>query len=100
VTKKQPAPDRSVMIGIAVRHAHPCRCGCSALRFDYHSVRSKKLIWRCLWCRQRRGAPTEAETEKVAAFCKLYGFVMQPLILHENGHVYVEHQYHDVEHLR
>jgi hypothetical protein len=88
-----------VMLGMTVRCVAPCGhrckpgrpiwCSCGIVKLDFYSTRSKKWIWRCLWCRNRRGVPTEIEIERVKEFCTRYGFIMQPLTLHEDGKVYV-----------
>jgi hypothetical protein len=52
-----------------------------------HSNASRILIWKCLWCRERRGQPTAHDVQRLTAFVELHGWNMQPLVLHEDGGV-------------
>jgi hypothetical protein len=85
---KPPAPDFTKIIGIAVQVVAPCRCGCGTVVFRHHSMRSRILIWKCLWCGKRKGKPNEDETKKVMAFVGIYGFTLRPLVLADDGRVY------------
>jgi hypothetical protein len=92
------SPTKKILLGITVRCVAPCGhhhrlrsniCGCGILLLNFHNVRSTKWIRRCLWCRNRRGIPTEAEIERIKSFCAVYDLTLYPLTLHENGDVYV-----------
>jgi hypothetical protein len=47
--------------GLDIVIADLCRCGCSLIRVHPYSVKSKIPIWKCVWCRKRRGKPTDVE---------------------------------------
>jgi hypothetical protein len=64
-------------------------CTCPKRRIDFHSIKSRKLILRCSWCRCRRGHPSETEIKRLRAFVAKYGFTARPIVLHENGDAYV-----------
>jgi len=49
------------------------------------------LIWRCIWCHGRRGRLDGDTINKLQQFVNRFGWVMWPLILHEDGGVYVAH---------
>jgi hypothetical protein len=56
------------IMGLDVRTAHPCRCGCTILRICPHSKVSDLLVWKCAWCKKRRGKVTDDEIEALVAF--------------------------------
>ena len=66
-------------MGLDVRTAHPCKCGCGTVRVCPHSKVSDLLIWKCGWCKKRRGKLTADEIEALAAFTDVYGWNQQPL---------------------
>jgi hypothetical protein len=78
-----------VIVGLDIVTVSLCRCGCPLLRVAPYSKRSTKLILRCVWCRSRRGAPSEAEIQKLEAFTKKFGWVARPLALADNGEILV-----------
>jgi hypothetical protein len=86
---KQPAPNFSKIIGIAIQVAWPCRCGCGTVVLRHHSIRSKKLILKCLWCGKRQGNPNDTEIDKVVKFVNIHGFTLRPLVLADDGGTYV-----------
>ena len=57
------------IMGLEVHTAFPCRCGCSILRICPHSKVSDALVFKCAWCRKRRGKPTDAEVEALDGVC-------------------------------
>jgi hypothetical protein len=72
------------IMALDVLTAHPCRCGCGILRVYPHSRVSSVLIWKCSWCKQRRGKLTDDEIEALVAFTDVYGWNQQPLRYDEN----------------
>jgi hypothetical protein len=89
--------DNALIMGLDIMVVSPCghrlktghHCACPTRRTALLSKRSQKLIWRCAWCRKRRGTPTEAEIEKLSNFVKLYGWQCRPLALADDGGICV-----------
>jgi hypothetical protein len=79
------------IIGLDIRRAWPCRCGCPLTRIAYHSIKSTKLILRCPWCRtrRRRGHPTKADVKALKDFVHKHGWNMRPIVIGEDGVAYV-----------
>jgi hypothetical protein len=77
------------IMGIDVVTPSPCRCRCTTLRITPYNKKSDKLIFKCAWCKSRKGKPTEAEVEKLESFVKQFGWQWRPLILADNGSIYV-----------
>jgi hypothetical protein len=73
------------IMGLDVRTAHPCHCGGGILRVCPHSKVSDVLIWKCSWCKKRRGKLTTDEIEALVAFTDKYGSNQQPLRFDENA---------------
>src|SRR5262245_63791289 len=71
--------------GLDVVVAVPCRCGCPLLRVHPYSVKSEIRIWKCVWCRKRRGRPTETELALMNAWLKEYGWTIEPLAFCDDG---------------
>lgn len=76
------------IVGLDVLWAWPCKCGCPKTRVHPYSKVSNVLIWKCSWCKKRRGKPTEDHISKLKAFATKFGWTMTPLIFHEDGNVY------------
>jgi len=73
------------VFGLEVVVADPCRCGCPLLRVHPHSTKSNIPIWKCLWCRARRGKPTAIELSLLNAWLKEYGYTLEPLAFCDDG---------------
>jgi hypothetical protein len=71
--------------GLDIVVADLCRCGSPLIRVHPHSVKSKLAIWKCVWCRKRRGRPTDTELALMKAWLKFYGWTIEPLVFHEDG---------------
>jgi hypothetical protein len=78
-----------MIVGLDILTVSLCRCSCSVLRIAPYSKRSSKLIFRCVGCRARRGAPSETEIAKLEAFVKRFGWSTRPLALSDNGEILV-----------
>jgi hypothetical protein len=81
--------DTAHIIGLDVLWAQPCFCGCPKTRVEPHSKVSDLLIWRCPWCKRRRGKVADCDANKLKAFAARFGWTMLPLIFHEDGGCYV-----------
>jgi hypothetical protein len=73
------------VFGLEVVVADPCRCGCPLISVHPHSTRSNIPIWRCVWCRKRRGKPTAIELALLNAWLKEYGYTLEPLCFCDDG---------------
>ena len=73
------------IFGLDIVVADPCRCGSPLLRVDRHSTKSEIKIWRCVWCRKRRGRPSETELALMGAWLKQYGHTLEPLCFPDTG---------------
>jgi hypothetical protein len=75
------------------QHRRPLQrwCQCRQVRVTPYSAKSRLLIWRCIWCHGRRGKLDGDTINKLQQFVNRFGWVMWPLILHEDGGVYVAH---------
>jgi hypothetical protein len=90
---KADAIDNTLIMGLDIIVVRPCGhclktghyCTCPMRRVGPFSKHSQKLVWKCVWCRKRRGALTEAEIEKLKSFTKLYGWQHRPLALTDDG---------------
>jgi hypothetical protein len=78
--------------GLGIVVADLCRCGCSVLRVHPYSVKSEIPIWKCLWCRKRRGRPTELELKLMKSWLREYGWTMEPLAFCEDGGIRFAHE--------
>ena len=74
--------------GIDVYVVTACRCGCALMRVHPHSVKSSIPIWKCGWCRKRKGRVTEEEIKILEDFLHRFGWIVEPLVFHDNGTVY------------
>jgi hypothetical protein len=71
--------------GLDIVVADLCRCGCPLLRVHPYSVKSEIPIWKCVWCRKRRGRPTETELALMKAWLREYGHTLEPLCFPDTG---------------
>jgi hypothetical protein len=78
-----------MIMGLDVCTPWPCKCGCLVVRVTPYSKVSPVLIWKCAWCKKRRGRPTEVDVQRLKAFVTSHGWNAQPLTLHEDGSVRV-----------
>jgi hypothetical protein len=76
-----------LIMGLDVRQAWPCCCGCLITRVAPYSKASPILIWKCAWCKKRRGRPAEIDVRRLKTFVGDYGWNAQPITLHEDGSV-------------
>jgi hypothetical protein len=90
--------DDAAIMGLDVVVVHPCGhrirklrlfCSYCVMRIAPHSKVSKILVWRCAWCGTRYGKVSTAEAERLKAFATKAGWCARPLVLHEDGGVYV-----------
>jgi hypothetical protein len=81
--------DNAAIVGLDIRQASACRCGCDVTRITLHSKRSSKLILRCPWCNTRRGWPSEAEVKALKVFVGCFGWNMRPIIIGDSGVAHV-----------
>jgi hypothetical protein len=90
--------DAAIIMGLDVVAVHPCGhrirqlrlyCSCGVVRIAPYSKVSKVLVWRCQRCKSRHGKVGAAEAERLKAFTAKAGWCARPLVLHENGGVYV-----------
>jgi hypothetical protein len=96
-TAKSPGANAGARIpddvfGLDIVVADLCRCGRSILRVDRYSKTSEIKIWRCCWCRKRRGRPTEHELKLMRVWIKKYGWTLEQLCLPDTGGVRLAHQ--------
>ena len=80
--------DLGKICGLDVVVVAPCRCGCPLVRVHPHSVKSRIPIWKCVWCRKRRDRPTNIQLRLLEDFVRQYGWLVEPLVFHEDGGVY------------
>ena len=78
--------------GVDVYFVTPCRCGCALRRVHPHSIKSNLPVWKCAWCRKRKGSVTEDQIELLEDFLHRFGWTMEPLVFYENGIVYAHCQ--------
>ena len=67
------------IFGLDIVVAYPCRCGWTLLRVHPYSVKSEIPIWKCVWCRKRRGRPSKTELALMKAWLREYGHTLEPL---------------------
>jgi hypothetical protein len=78
-------PTDQKLIGLDLRRANPCRCGCATTRVFPHSTKSNLLVWKCSWCKGRKGKVNDDEAAALAAFVSKFGWNLRPLVLNEDG---------------
>ena len=76
---------KDAIFGLDIVVADPCRCGSPLIRIAPYSMRSKIPIWRCVWCRKRRGQPTATEVALMEAWLRNYGHTLEPLCFPDTG---------------
>jgi hypothetical protein len=78
----------SAYCGVDLQVTSPCRCGCASWRVHPHSSRSDLPVWKCSWCRVRKGKLTEIEIKTIKNFVRLFGWPILPIIFCSDGFVY------------
>lgn len=78
-------PTNTTIVGLDLRRANPCACGCAMTRVFPHSSKSQLLVWKCSWCKTRKGKVSENEIAALSAFASRYGWHMQALVLGADG---------------
>ena len=78
---------RDDIFGLDIVVADLCRCRCPIIRVHPYSVKSDIPIWKCVWCKARRGRPTNTELALLRAWLREYGHTLEPLAFHDDGGV-------------
>ena len=72
-------PRHEAIMGLDVITALVCKCGGVIQQVCPHSKVSHQLVWKCSWCKKRKGKLTDDEIEALTAFIDKYGWNQQPL---------------------
>jgi hypothetical protein len=78
---------RETIAGFDVVVHNLCRCGSPLVRVCPHSTKSDIAIWRCIWCRKRRGKIAEAHIALLENYLIRFGWTLEPLIFPDTGGV-------------
>jgi len=79
--------EREIIAGLDVVVHNLCQCGSPLVRVCPHSVKSDIPIWRCVWCKKRRGKIDEAHILLLEGWLKNFGWTIEPLSFPDSGGV-------------
>src|SRR6516225_9663330 len=79
--------ERETIAGLDVVVHNICRCGSPLVRVCPHSVKSDIPIWRCVWCKKRRGKVYEDHILLLVSWLEHFGWTIYPLRFPDTGGV-------------
>jgi hypothetical protein len=77
--------ERETICGLDVVTHNLCRCGSPLVRVHPHSVKSDIPIWRCVWCRTRRGKIHDDHIHLLEFWLINNGWTINPLRFPDTG---------------
>jgi hypothetical protein len=79
--------ERETIAGLEVITHNLCRCGSPLVRVCPHSTKSDIAIWRCVWCRKRRGKIDSVHIKLLESYLRNFGWTIEPLMFPDSGGV-------------
>jgi hypothetical protein len=83
--------EKETIAGLDVVTHNLCQCGSPLVRVRPHSIKSDIPIWRCVWCKRRRGKVHETHILLMESWLKHSGWTIYPLRFPDTGGVEIAH---------